>query len=86
MPIFTRTFDLLRWLVPATNHFPRAHGFIVIQRLLNAKALPGNLTAVFHAQHFYLPPFAYWAPGDWTAKERMTGIIPPFGSASIRDR
>ena len=36
MPIFTRTFDLLRWLVPASNHFPRAHRFTVTQRLLNA--------------------------------------------------
>ena len=25
MVIFTRTFDLLTWLLPATNHFPRAH-------------------------------------------------------------
>jgi hypothetical protein len=25
MPIFTRTYDLLSWLLPATNHFPRTH-------------------------------------------------------------
>lgn len=25
MPIFTRSFDLLSWLLPATNHFPKAH-------------------------------------------------------------
>jgi hypothetical protein len=25
MPIFTRTFDLLTWLLSATNNFPRAH-------------------------------------------------------------
>ena len=25
MVIFTRTFDLLTWFLPATNHFPRAH-------------------------------------------------------------
>lgn len=24
MPIFTRTFDFLTWLLPVTNHFPRA--------------------------------------------------------------
>ena len=36
MPIFTRTFDLLTWLVPVSNHFPRAHRFTVTQRLLNA--------------------------------------------------
>jgi len=26
MPIFTRTFDFLSWLLPATNSFPRAAG------------------------------------------------------------
>ena len=36
MPIFTRTFDFLTWLVPMTNHFPRAQRFTVTQRLLNA--------------------------------------------------
>jgi hypothetical protein len=25
MMIFTRAFHLLTWLLPATNHFPRAH-------------------------------------------------------------
>ena len=36
MPIFTRTFDFLMWLLPITNHFPRAHRFTFTQRLLNA--------------------------------------------------
>jgi len=36
MPIFTRTFDFLSWLLPATNHFPRAHRHTFTQRLLNA--------------------------------------------------
>lgn len=36
MPIFTRTFDFLTWLLPITNHFPRAHRFTFTQRLLNA--------------------------------------------------
>ena len=36
MPIFTRTFDLLAWLLPATNHFPRAHRHTVTRRLLDA--------------------------------------------------
>ncbi|HEY9076215.1 MAG TPA: diversity-generating retroelement protein Avd [Anaerolineaceae bacterium] len=35
-PIFTRTYDFLTWLLPATNHFPRAHRFTLTQRLLNA--------------------------------------------------
>jgi hypothetical protein len=34
--IFTRTYDLLTWLVPATNHFPRAHRHTVTRRLLDA--------------------------------------------------
>lgn len=36
MPIFTRTFDFLSWLLPTTNRFPRAHRFTLTQRLLNA--------------------------------------------------
>jgi len=36
MPIFTRTYDLLTWLVSVTNHFPRAHRYTVTRRLLDA--------------------------------------------------
>ena len=36
MPIFTRTFDLLTWLLPVTNHFPRAHRHTFTRRLLDA--------------------------------------------------
>ena len=36
MPIFTRTFDFLTWLLPATNSFPRAHRHTFTQRLLDA--------------------------------------------------
>lgn len=36
MPIFTRTFDLLAWLLPLTNHFPRAHRHTLTRRLLDA--------------------------------------------------
>ncbi|HEX4965564.1 MAG TPA: diversity-generating retroelement protein Avd [Thermoanaerobaculia bacterium] len=36
MPIFTRSFDLLTWLLPATNHFPRAHRHGFTRRLLDA--------------------------------------------------
>ena len=36
MPIFTRTFDLLAWLLPLTNHFPRAHRQTVTRRLTDA--------------------------------------------------
>lgn len=36
MPIFTRTFDFLSWLLPATNSFPKAHRFSFTNRLLAA--------------------------------------------------
>ena len=36
MVIFTRTFDLLTWLVPHTSHFPRAHRQTFTRRLLDA--------------------------------------------------
>ena len=36
MPIFTRTYDLLTWLLPATNHFPRAHRHTFSRRLPDA--------------------------------------------------
>jgi four helix bundle protein len=36
MPIFTRTYDFLTWLLPATNHFPRAHRYTFTRRLLDA--------------------------------------------------
>lgn len=36
MPIFVRTFDLLAWLLPMTNHFPRSVRHSFTQRLLDA--------------------------------------------------
>jgi four helix bundle protein len=36
MPIFTRTFDFLTWLLPATNKFPRAQRHTFTRRLLEA--------------------------------------------------
>jgi len=35
-PIFSRTFDFLTWLLPATNKFPRAHRHTFTRRLLDA--------------------------------------------------
>lgn len=31
--IFTKTFDLLAWLLPATLKFPREHRFVLAQRV-----------------------------------------------------
>jgi hypothetical protein len=28
-PIFSKTYDLLRWLIPATTQFPRQHRFVL---------------------------------------------------------
>ena len=36
MPLFTKTFDFLAWLTPATSHIPRLHRQTVTARLLNA--------------------------------------------------
>jgi len=36
MPIFAKTFDLLMWLLPATDKFPRAHRFTLTKRMLDA--------------------------------------------------
>ena len=36
MMIFSRTFDLLDWLLPRTNHFPRVHRHTFTRRLLDA--------------------------------------------------
>lgn len=36
MPLFTKTFDFLAWLTPATTHFPRLYRQTITARLLNA--------------------------------------------------
>lgn len=36
LPIFTKTYDFLAWLVPLTDHFPRLHRHTVTRRLLDA--------------------------------------------------
>lgn len=36
MVIFTRMYDLLLWLLPRTEKFPKAHRFVVTRRLQDA--------------------------------------------------
>jgi four helix bundle protein len=36
MVIFTRTYDLVTWLLPLAEKFPRSQRFVVTQRLQNA--------------------------------------------------
>ncbi len=36
MPIFTKSYDFLAWLLPLSDHFPRAHRHTVTRRLLDA--------------------------------------------------
>jgi len=36
MIILTRTFDLLTWIIPATDKFPKAQRFVVTKRLTDA--------------------------------------------------
>jgi len=47
MAIFAKTFDLLTWLLPATNHFPRAHRHTITRRLLDATLRLGKINALF---------------------------------------
>lgn len=47
MVIFTRTFDLLTWLLPQCEKFPKSQRFLVVQRLGGA-ALDFQ-EALFHA-------------------------------------
>lgn len=35
-PIFSRTYDLTRWILQATEHFPRSQRFVLAQRLQSA--------------------------------------------------
>jgi hypothetical protein len=36
MPIFVRTYDMLTWLLPASERFPRAHRHDFTHRLLGS--------------------------------------------------
>jgi four helix bundle protein len=36
MVIFTRTYDLISWLIPKSLNFPRSHRFVVTKRLQDA--------------------------------------------------
>ena len=49
MVIFARTFDLLTWLIPACEKFPKAQRFIVTQRLTDS-ALDFQ-ESLFHANN-----------------------------------
>lgn len=35
-PLFTKTFEMINWLLSVTNHFPRSQRFTVTKRLLDA--------------------------------------------------
>lgn len=49
MPIFVRSFDFLSWLLPMTNHFPKAQRFTVTSRLLaSAFEMREHLEAAQH--------------------------------------
>ena len=47
MVIFTRTFDLLTWLLPHCEHFPKTQRYLVVQRLGDAAL--NFQEALFHA-------------------------------------
>ncbi len=65
LPIFTRSYDLLVWLLNASNHFPRA------QR----QTLTRRLTCV----SIWMPPSGVWAANGWPAcawRLRWSGSAP----------
>jgi len=33
MPLFTRIFDFITWLLPVTNNFPKAHRHTIMRDL-----------------------------------------------------
>lgn len=39
MVIFTRTYDLLTWLIPATLNFPRTQRFVVTKYLYQSQLI-----------------------------------------------
>lgn len=41
MPIFTKSFGFLSWLLPMTNHFPKIHRQTFTHRLI-ISGLPGK--------------------------------------------
>jgi len=47
MVIFTRTFDLLTWLLPHCEKFPKAQRYLVVQRL--GESALNFQEALFHA-------------------------------------
>jgi hypothetical protein len=48
MPVFTRTFDFLTWLLPITNHFPFTYRHTFTHRLLNTAC---NCSASLELKH-----------------------------------
>ena len=51
-PIFTRTYDLLRWLIPATVKFPRQQRFVLAQAVQqDALAFQSLLIEAAHQKH-----------------------------------
>src|SRR5262245_6065450 len=50
-PAFTRCYDLLRWLIPTTEKFPRSQRFVLARSLNNAALrLHERLAEAVHGQ------------------------------------
>lgn len=63
MVIFTRTFDLLTWIIPASDKFPKAQRFIITKRLTDATL--DFQEALFHANaHRNTERYAYLQQAD----------------------
>ena len=51
-PIFSKTYDLLKWLIPATVKFPRQHRFVLAQAIQqDALHFQGFIIEAVHSPH-----------------------------------
>ena len=66
MPIFTRTYDLLAWLLPATNH--TSHGRIVIRALLTPELCS-------HIKHDIIKTCATYSILVWSSQPSDLDVV-----------
>ena len=62
MPLFTRTFDFITWLLPVTNNFPRAHRHTATKRSTPHGGHSSSMTTLA-AENYELPSTC--ALGKW---------------------
>ena len=73
-PIFTRTFDLLTWLLPRTNDFPRAHRHSMTRRggAASRRPAPFDDQPTNAIAQSLVSLVANRSPGRWRAMSNIT--------------